>query len=59
MSILKKFGLFLLICLSVFGFVGGIGVAIFAHEWQFTIGIVVLGIAAFNKVREWGKKMME
>lgn len=59
MSILKKFGLFLLICLSVLGFVGGIGYMCYLHEWQFVVGIAVLGVAAFGKVREWGKKMME
>ena len=58
MKAMKKIGLFILICLSVLGLLGGIGLSAFNHQWQLAIGIAVLGYAAFPRVRAWAKELM-
>ena len=55
---LTKIGLFVLLCLCVLGFIGGIGYMCYLHQWHFAAGILVLGVAAFPTCRKWTKEMM-
>ena len=56
-SIMKNFIAFILMCLTIVGFIGGIGYSLYQSAWLIAVGQVVVGIMAFPKVKQLFKQL--
>lgn len=56
--IMKKVLYFILLILSVLGFIGGIGYTVYYDGYPIAVGILVLGYSSYPKVKEYYKKLI-
>lgn len=56
---MKKFLAFFLLCLTIVGFIGGIGYSLYQSAWLIAVGQLVVGIMAFPKVKQLFKQLTE
>ena len=56
-SIMKNFIASILLCLTIVGFIGGIGYSLYQSAWLIAVGQVVVGIMAFPKVKQLFKQL--
>lgn len=55
---MKKVLYFILLILSVLGFIGGIGYTVYYGGYPIAVGILALGYSAYPKVKEFYKKLI-
>ena len=55
---MKKVLYFILLILSVIGFIGGIGYTVYYGGYPIAVGILALGYSAYPKVKEYYKKLI-
>ena len=56
---MKKFLAFILLCLTIVGFIEVIGYSLYQSAWLIAVGQVVVGIMAFPKVKQLFKQLTE
>lgn len=54
---MKNFIASILLCLTIVGFIGGIGYSLYQSAWFIAVGQVVVGIMAFPKVKQLFKQL--